>query len=314
MKYNTAKRVFSSAALFLAMVCIFTINVFAQEASGEGAVLSGLYRHPVSGAIEDSGGESSEALGQSMVNSVVDPQALLETASDGTLYLSFRFHLMSNISDVNLAVQKPDETQWTEVAYESIAKAEDSEDIRIPVPARDAIVRAECKVDAMGRYVVFYMTADQFTAGSNPGNFVRMDADHVPSNTTESSKVSSTAPAPEKVEISAPVPNTGKDGEVVGLVTGGTPAAPAPSGAQTAPRQEDSREVIVSTGTWVMFFVLVFCAQLLACFAFWGLKTLFEKTKRRDSEPFQVEIPFDDEENQDEEFADDDWMELNHED
>ena len=289
VKNNSVKRTLSCAALVLALVFCFSLSAFAAKADCESAVATGLYRHPVTGAIEDSGGESSEALGQSMVTSVVDPSALLETAADGSLWLSVRFNLMSNISDVKLHVQKPGQTDWTPVDFESTAKGADTEDLRLPFPSKDSILRAECFVDAMGRAVVFYVTLDDFTPG-NSGGFVQMDAD------------------------AAPAAGTGvqpSGNRVSGLVTGGENSVSVQAAAAS---DGSSVPVYISGRVWVMFFILVFCAQLLACLAFWGLKTLVQRGRDKRAQPsgLPAASPYTDEDGEfDADFGDMDWEDDN---
>lgn len=55
------------------------------------------YRNPLTGKIEDSGGEDSEVLGQSMTESTTDTKALVEVDSNGNTYITVRLKLMDNI-------------------------------------------------------------------------------------------------------------------------------------------------------------------------------------------------------------------------
>ena len=291
-KQMNCKRLLAGVALVLALVIGAALPAFAEAAPAESAKATGLYRHPETGKIEDSGGESSEALGQSMVNSVVDPQALVETAKDGSLYLSLRFQLMSNISEVLLSVQEPGDADWQTVSFESTDKQADSEDFRLPIPSKEAIVRAECMVDAMGRHVVFYVTVDDFTPG-NAGGFAPMQADAKPA--------------------AQPAAGNVVGGDTVGLVTGGSapaakPAAPAVPEAAPA----GTRTVMLSANVWIMFFVLVFCAQLLACLTFWGIQSLVRRKakghgSRAAAEPDTLASA--DEDDFDESFLDSAWTE-----
>lgn len=289
MKNNTLKRISACAAMLMVLVGCLAFHAFADNISSEGASVHASYRHPVTDKIEDSGGESSEALGQSMVTSMVDPQGLLESDAEGNLYLSVRFHLMSNVSKVELAVQKPGDSEWTQPSWESTAKGDDSEDFRIAVPSKDAVIRARCFVDAMGREVVFFVTADQFTAG-NPGGFAVLQAGDKPAASASGSKDSA-------------IPDN-----TVGLVTGGSNKAAA---QQTTVSNAKPQQVEISASVWVMFFVLVFCAQLLACLAFWGLKTLvtrfLEQRSQQGTAAFPETQP--DEQDLDVDFLDSNWEE-----
>ncbi len=284
--------------LLLVLSCL-AFSVFAAEVPCESATATGSYRHPVTSDIKDSGGESSEALGQSMVTSVVDSNALVETAPDGQLYLTMRFNLMSNISRTEFSVQKPGDSQWTTVQAETTAKGDDSADLRIPIPAKDAIVQAACFIDAMGREVVFYVTVDNFTQG-NTGNFVRMEDSDVPAKSQESANSSGSG-------------STVIGDDVPGLVTGGSNTAVKPTGTETEASKptENVQEVIISGKVWIMFFVLVFCAQMLACLCFWGIKTLVCNRLHSSKKPLPP-VDEDEPENADspEDLWDENWEEM----
>lgn len=292
VKLNATKHICSLLALVVILSCM-TIGVAAAPLPAESATATGSYRHPGTGSIEDSGGSSSEALGQSMVTSVVSSEALLETAPDGTLYLSLRFNLMSNISSTKLSVQKPGETSWSPVSYEVTATGEDSKDLRLVVPAKDAIIRAECFVDAMGRAVIFYVTLDNFTPG-NTGKFAQLDSEQLPTQPANSPSAGGSV--------------IGDD--VVGLVTGGSGNAPAnTTSGNVSSEQEDTpmQEVVITWRVWVMFFILVFCAQMLACLCFWGIKTLISSRMHSKSRNSLPPLPEDSDDDMD--FSEDDWDE-----
>ena len=294
---------FFSAALALVLIFCFALPVLAAEAPCEAATAQGHYRHPVTGLIEDSGGESSEALGQSMVSSVVVPEALMETGSDGQLYLSLRFNLMSNISDIYFAIQSPGDADWTPVGYESTGTGEDTQDLRFAFPGKDAILRCQLFVVPMGRAVVFYVTVDGFTEG-NPGNFARMDADYTPKFTAPNRP--DEEPLPQVTMPQGSVTNVGKDGQVLGLVVGGQGTNSQTDAADAAP----AGSIIISGRVWAMVFILVFCAQLLACFVFWGLLRLVRGSKRPHNKiPKADAVTYDD----DDDFDSDDWMEFDDE-
>ncbi len=293
LKLHTKK--FLCRMLCAAMAVGFMVmGAAAVSAPCESAVATGSYRHPGTGSIEDSGGEGSEALGQSMVSSVVSPEALLETAADGKLYLSLRFNLMSNISKTTLAVQKSGDSAWTPAVYDITAEGEDTKDLRLEIPAKDAVIRAECFVDAMGRAVIFYVTVDDFSAG-NAGGFAQLDAAQSPKPTSGSSNT---------VE---------KNDNVVGLVTGGTgKQTQVPADPQNTRSDENVQQITVTGKVWLMFFVLVFCAQLLACLAFWGIRTWVLSRKAPQVSRSLPEEP-DEEPDFSEELWEEDWEDAAHE-
>ena len=74
------------------MTCVLAITLMAgfpavKAYAASGTVYSGTinrcYAHPVTGVIEDSGGEGSYATGQGMVTSCVYSNGILEVSDDG---------------------------------------------------------------------------------------------------------------------------------------------------------------------------------------------------------------------------------------
>ena len=68
------------------------------------AASNGIYTNPLTGKIEDSGGEHSEVLGQSMTESATDTKALVEVDSNGNTYITVRLKLMDNIQNPTFKV------------------------------------------------------------------------------------------------------------------------------------------------------------------------------------------------------------------
>ena len=79
---NTAsklKRAICSMVVMLALVAgITSIPVLAASNGIYTATATSHYRHPTTGVIEDSGGEGSYVLGQSMTDSALNKAALVE--------------------------------------------------------------------------------------------------------------------------------------------------------------------------------------------------------------------------------------------
>lgn len=127
------------------------------------------YKHPVDGTIEDSGGESSYATGQGMVESAVNTAGMLEAVSDGTYYLTLRMKLMDYTSGHEFKVQKKGDSSWQKSSAEVTSTGSDSNgktsDMCIQVPAQDCVVRVTMYVEPMGRNVIFYCYPTDFTEG-----------------------------------------------------------------------------------------------------------------------------------------------------
>lgn len=124
------------------------------------------YRHPVTGVIEDSGGDGSAVLGQSMTESALYRQALVEVDPQGNTYVTVRLKLMDNIQDpqfqvdgspVSAVLMQEDYSDWTS-------------DYRMMVNSESSVIRCNMYVIPMGREVIFYITVSDLQSGS--GDFI----------------------------------------------------------------------------------------------------------------------------------------------
>lgn len=251
-----------SLSIMLLLLCVFSVTtVLAETLPGRSATAEGLYRHPETGVIEDSGGDAQEALGQSMVTNVVDPQAYVETDPAGGFYLSVRFHLMDSISKVTFTEQEPGETEWKDTAYEETARGEDQADLRLHIDSEATIVRAECFVDAMGRSVLFFITAKDFVDG-NAGGFTQMENnDAIKTETAETNE-------------------TGTTGLTIGGENKDSGAQNSEEAVQLTVSKGETiqmQQLNLSGGVWWMLFLIVFCATILGNLAIMAIKILIRK-------------------------------------
>lgn len=242
MKLSKQAKSIVGIALLICLLVTFSVRAWADSLTFESGTAHGSYRHPETGVIEDSGGEASEALGQSMVGSVVTSQAMLETDESGNQYISLRFGLMSNISSVSIQVQSPGDSTWTDGEAVCTAQGEDTEDYRVKVPGRDAILRAECYVEAMGRSVIFYITVDDWEEG-NTGGFVPMSEEDTQQVNEGGSQLL------EKVQ---------------GLTTGGSAALAAGDEESETAADNTKTTISLDVSAWFTLFVVVFVAAFLA--------------------------------------------------
>ena len=167
---NTAsklKRALCSMVVMLALVAgITSIPVLAASNGIYTATATSHYRHPTTGVIEDSGGEGSYVLGQSMTESALNKAALVEVDSSGATWVTIRLNLMDNIqspqfqvdgSSVSATLMQEDYTNNTA-------------DYRMRVNSENSIIRCNMYVIPMGREVIFYITVGNLQSGS--GDFV----------------------------------------------------------------------------------------------------------------------------------------------
>lgn len=169
---NRIKSVVMASALSLAMLAGFPA-VEAQAATGSvyTCTINRCYAHPVTGAVEDSGGAGSYATGQGMVEGCVYPTGILEVADDGNYYLTIRLSLMDYTSGHDFQVQSVGDSGWSSTGYAQTGTGSDSNgttaDVVIQVPSENCIVRGTMYVEPMGRNVVFYLYPSDYKEGNN---------------------------------------------------------------------------------------------------------------------------------------------------
>ena len=173
MKTKTKKRAGFLAAVMVILAGVWTAAVPAEAASGNvyTCAVHPCYVHPVTGVIEDSGGEASYATGQGMVDGVVYPTGILELTDSGEYYLTVRFSLMDQTSGHSFWVQNVGDSGWSAPAAGVTGSGTDGNgttaDICIQVPSENCVVRVSMYVDPMGRDVIFYLYPSDYTAGNS---------------------------------------------------------------------------------------------------------------------------------------------------
>lgn len=173
---NTAsklKRAICSMVVMLALVAgITSIPVLAASNGIYTATATSHYKHPTTGKIEDSGGESSYVLGQSMTDSALNKAALVEVDSSGATWVTIRLNLMDNIQNPQFQVDGSRNGNFSSVSATVMQEdfTNNTTDFRMQVPSENAIIRCNMYVLPMGRDVIFYITVGNLQSGS--GDFV----------------------------------------------------------------------------------------------------------------------------------------------
>lgn len=151
----------------------FHSNVKAASGNIYSCEIARTYEHPVTGKVEDSGGNASKATGQGMVESVIASKGLLEVSEDKEYYLTFRMSLIDQTSNYQFAVQKKGESQFHTQSVTQTNTGKDSngttKDFRIRLSSENSIVRCSMYVKPMGRNVIFYFYPGNYTAGNSVG-------------------------------------------------------------------------------------------------------------------------------------------------
>lgn len=220
MKHTASKifRALCGMAVMLALAASITpIPVFAASNGIYIATATPHYKHPVTGKVEDSGGESSSVLGQSMTESATYRKALVEVDADGSTYVTVRLKLMDNIQNPEFRVDGSPVSATP--MQEDLNKH--TADYRMKVKSESSVIRCTMYVVPMGRQVIFYITVSDLQSGSedfltsirvDPANTPSADtspADTSPSDTKQPAAPGKTAPSDTAKETpETPADNT----------------------------------------------------------------------------------------------------------
>ena len=175
MVHTDLKKVQILCSLLLVLVFfigLLSVPVFAASSGIYLATATLHYKHPTTGTIEDSGGENSSVLGQSMTDSATHKQALVEVDANGNTYITIRLKLMDNIQNPQFQVDGNRSGSFTPVTATAMQEdlSNNTTDYRMKVPGENAIIRCNMYVVPMGREVIFYITVSNLQSGS--GDFV----------------------------------------------------------------------------------------------------------------------------------------------
>lgn len=170
MKNNTATKVFRALCGMVVMLAFLaSITSVSVSAASNGiyiATATPHYKHPQTGVIEDSGGNGSAVLGQSMTESATYKKALVEVDSAGNTYITIRLQLMDNIQNPQFSVDgSPVSASLMQEDFTN-----NTADYRMRVNNENSIIRCNMYVTAMGRDVIFYITVSNLSSGS--GDFI----------------------------------------------------------------------------------------------------------------------------------------------
>ena len=205
---NTARKAVRGLCGMVAMLALAaSIVSMPASAASHGiytATATAHYRHPTTGVIEDSGGENSAVLGQSMTGSATNKKALVEVDASGNTWITVRLNLMDNIQSPKFQVDgRSVSASLMQEDYGS-----NTADFRLKANSEKSIIRCNMYVTPMGREVIFYITVGNLKSGS--GDFVTSISVEQPKATT------APAPSATKTPAAASTPTPTK-----------APAAPA---------------------------------------------------------------------------------------
>jgi hypothetical protein len=209
------------------------------------------YQHPVTGKVEDSGGNSSKATGQGMVEGAISSKGLLEVTDSGDYYLTFRISLVDYTSDLTFSVQKRGASGFQVQSVTQTATGKDNngttKDLRIKLPSQDSIIRCSMYVKPMGRNVIFYFYPDNYTTGNSVGMKALMVTTSNTNNTSNTSNANNTNSTASQQTTTASQESTAKSNDDSLNSAQGLSLSTAP---KTTTKKKTSSEK--SVGTWIL--------------------------------------------------------------
>lgn len=219
---KTAEHIKKSLAGFLAAVLalllwagITAVPVKAESGTVYTCTIHPCYAHPVTGVIEDSGGEASYATGQGMVDGAVHTTGMLEVTDSGGYYLTIRLSLMDYTSNHSFWVQSVGDSGWSTPALGVTGNGTDNNgstaDVCIQVPSENCVVRGAMYVEPMGRDVIFYIYPSDFSAGNNTDMNATMVTAASGSDAQAQAGGAETTPAPTQTAQAEPQSESGSN-------------------------------------------------------------------------------------------------------
>lgn len=209
------------------------------------------YQHPVTGKVEDSGGSSSKATGQGMVEGAISSKGLLEVTDAGDYYLTFRISLVDYTSNLGFSVQKRGESRFQTQSVTQTATGKDNngttKDLRIKLSSQDSIIRCSMYVKPMGRNVIFYFYPGNYTTGNSVGMKALMVTTSNTNNTSNTSNANNTNSTASQQTTTASQESTAKSNDDSLNSAQGLSLSTAP---KTTTKKKTSSEK--SVGTWIL--------------------------------------------------------------
>lgn len=116
------------------------------------------YANPVTGAIEDSAGQSNVALAESMTTGCTYPAALVEKDTAGNTFVTLRFKLADQMGAMSFWADNGGDGAFSavEAAQMQVDSANNTADWRFQVPSETSNIRVSMYVTPMGRDVVYF--------------------------------------------------------------------------------------------------------------------------------------------------------------
>lgn len=219
---HTAKALRMLCSVVVMLVLAASITAIPAYAASNGIYLATAtphYRHPTTGVIEDAGGDGSAVLGQSMTESALYRQALVEVDPHGTTYVTVRLKLMDNIQNPQFQV----DSSAVSASLMQEDYTENTADYRMRVGSENSVIRCNMYVVPMGREVIFYITVSALQSGSGdfitsvtvekPSTPASEPADETPAKTPAETTPDTQTPAASDTKPAQDSTKTGESGQ-----------------------------------------------------------------------------------------------------
>ena len=239
--------------ILVVLLSLGSLSKDVKAASGNvySCQIARTYQHPVTGKVEDSGGSSSKATGQGMVEGAISSKGLLEVTDSGDYYLTFRISLVDYTSNLNFSVQKRGASGFQTQSVTQTATGKDNngttKDLRIKLPSQDSIIRCSMYVKPMGRNVIFYFYPGNYTTGNSVGMKALMVTTSNTNNTSNTSSANNTNSTASQQTTTASQESTAKSSDDSLNSAQGLSLSTEP---KTSTKKKTSSEK--STGTWIL--------------------------------------------------------------
>lgn len=154
-----------ACAAAFAMLAAFAVSSIALVGTAHAAVsavytasTAPSYSNPVTGAIEDSAGQSNVALAESMTTGCTYPAALVEKDTAGDTFVTLRFKLADQMGAMSFWADSGGDGAFAavEAAQMQVDSANNTADWRFQVPSEASNIRVSMYVTPMGRDVVYF--------------------------------------------------------------------------------------------------------------------------------------------------------------
>ena len=193
-----------AAVCALACALALSVSAFAGTAhAATSAVYTAStvpsYSNPVTGAIEDSAGQSNVALAESMTTGCTYPSALVEKDTAGNTFVTLRFKLADQMGAMNFWADNNGDGAFAAVEATQMQTdaANNTADWRFQVPSEASNIRVSMYVTPMSREVIYFTQLTNLVEGNT-------DAAPFVQSITPGEQAAEPAPAAEPTATAEP--------------------------------------------------------------------------------------------------------------